>query len=174
MRKWLIIIVTLTALDLISKRIAEVYLTFGEPVSILPLLNMRLVYNTGAAFSLLSDAGGWQRWLFVVLAIGVCIYILNWLRKLKPEETLLGYSLTLILSGALGNLSDRIVYAKVTDFIDFYYPSTNECIYLFFNISGNSCHWPTFNFADIFISIGAILLIISFFREERSHETHSN
>ena len=170
MRKWLIVIFTLTALDLVTKRLAEAYLTFGEPVSIIPLFNLRLVYNTGAAFSLLSDAGGWQRWFFVVLAIGVCIYILNWLRKLGSQEIILGSSLSLILSGALGNLSDRVIYAKVTDFIDFYYPSQSECIYFFFNLPGNTCHWPTFNLADIYISIGAVLLLISLLRENRSNE----
>ena len=170
MRKWLILIVSLTALDLVTKRLAETYLTFGEPVLIIPLINFRLVYNTGAAFSLLSDAGGWQRWLFVVLAIGVCIYILNWIRKLDSKEILLGTSLTLILSGALGNLSDRVIYAKVTDFIDFYYPSQSECIYLFFKLPGDTCHWPTFNLADIYISIGAVLLLLSLLRENRTNE----
>ena len=174
MRKWLIIIVALTALDLITKRVAEAYLVFGEAVPIIPFLNLRLVYNTGAAFSLLSDAGGWQRWFFIVLAIGVCIYILNWLRKLQSEEVLLGYSLCLILSGALGNVSDRIIYAKVTDFIDFYYPSKDACIYLFFRLPNNTCHWPTFNLADIFISVGAILLIISFFRENSLNGRDAN
>ena len=174
MRKWIILIVSLTALDLVTKRLAEAYLTFGEPVLIIPLINFRLVYNTGAAFSLLSDAGGWQRWLFVVLAIGVCIYILNWIRKLDSKEILLGTSLMLILSGALGNLSDRVIYAKVTDFIDFYYPSQSECIYFFTKLPGDTCHWPTFNLADIYISIGAVLLLLSLLRENRTNETDTD
>ncbi|MEM7303988.1 MAG: signal peptidase II [Pseudomonadota bacterium] len=174
MRNWLILIALLTALDLTTKRIAEAYLSFGEPVPMIPLLNLRLIYNTGAAWGMLSDAGGWQRWLFIVIALGVCIYILNWLRKLNAEEKLLGISLSLVLSGALGNMSDRIIYAKVTDFIDFYYPSQTECLYIFFRLPDQTCHWPTFNFADIFISVGAILLITSFFREVKSDETGSN
>lgn len=171
MRNWLIVIATLTALDLVTKRIAEATLVFGEPVSLIPLFNFRLVYNTGAAWSMLSDAGGWQRWFFIVIALGVCIYILNWLRKLQPEEKLLGVSLSLVLSGALGNLSDRIVYAKVTDFIDFYYPTENECLFFFFRLPGNTCHWPTFNLADIFISIGAALLLFSILRDNKTNET---
>ncbi|MCL4155764.1 UNVERIFIED_CONTAM: hypothetical protein GTU68_047748, partial [Idotea baltica] len=87
----------------------------------MPMFNWMLVYNEGAAFSFLSEAGGWQRWFFVALATAVCIYIFNWLRKLKPSEVLLGTSLSLILSGALGNLIDRAIYGKVTDFIDFHY-----------------------------------------------------
>ena len=174
MRKWLVVIFTLTALDLASKRIAEAYLTYAEPVAIIPLLNFRLVYNTGAAWSLLSDAGGWQRWFFIVIAIGVCLYILNWLRKLQPGEGLMGISLSLVLSGALGNLSDRIVYAKVTDFIDFYYPSQNECLFFFFRLPENTCHWPTFNLADIFISVGAVLLLINLLLEKKVDETGAN
>ena len=171
MRKWLIVIVSLTALDLATKRIAEAYLTYAEPVPLIPFFNFRLVYNTGAAWSMLSDAGGWQRWFFIVIAIGVCIYILNWLRKLQPDDKLMGISLSMVLSGALGNLSDRNIYAKVTDFIDFYYSSQNECLFFFFRLPGNTCHWPTFNLADIFISIGAMFLIINLLLEKKANET---
>ena len=168
MRKWLYLIAILTAIDQITKYLAQELLVHAEPVPIIPHFNFLLVYNTGAAFSFLSDAGGWQRWFFVALAIGVCIYILIWLRNLKNSQTVLGLGLSLILSGALGNLIDRILYGKVTDFIDFFYLSQNECLFFFFRLPQNTCHWPTFNVADILISIGAGILLIQLLREPSS------
>ena len=130
-----------------------------------------LVYNKGAAFSFLSNAGGWQRWFFVVLALTVCIYLLYWLKSLKTSNTLLGIGISLIISGALGNLIDRALYGKVTDFIDFYYQA-DSCLYFFYRLPDSSCHWPTFNIADILISIGAILMAIQIFRENPTDETN--
>lgn len=166
MRKSIYLIAILTAIDQITKKIAEEALQFGEAISVLPYLNFRLVYNKGAAFSFLSEAGGWQRWFFVVLATGVCAYILYWLSTLKPSEKLTKLSLVFVLSGALGNLIDRILFAKVTDFIDMYYPSSDACIFFFFQLPGNTCHWPTFNIADILITIGAGLLFIDLLRNK--------
>lgn len=174
MRKWLVLIFILTGLDQISKRLAEQALEFAQPEPIMPLFNFMLVYNKGAAFSFLSEAGGWQRWFFVILALAVCIYIFNWLRKLGDNEILLGTSLSLILSGALGNLIDRALFGKVTDFIDFYYSSSQECIYFFFALQNNTCHWPTFNIADILISIGAALLILQILFEKPGVENNTN
>ena len=164
MRKWLILIAILTFIDQITKRIAEANLHFADPVAVMPMFNFMLVYNEGAAFSFLSQAGGWQRWFFVVLALGVCAYLLYWLRSITKSQVLLGLSLSLIISGALGNLIDRVLYGKVTDFIDFYYQA-DSCIYFFFNLPKQGCHWPTFNIADILISLGAILMAIQIFRE---------
>ena len=168
MRKWLLLIAVLTAVDQVTKHLAQIFLNFAEPQPIIPFFNFMLVYNTGAAFSFLSDAGGWQRWFFVALAIGVCVYILVWLRGLKDNQLFLGIGLSLILSGALGNLIDRILYGKVTDFIDFFYPTQNECLFFFFRLPQNTCHWPTFNIADILISIGAGILLIHLLREPNS------
>jgi signal peptidase II len=173
MRKWAILIIALTLIDQITKRFAEATLEFAQPIPAMPMFNWMLVYNEGAAFSFLSEAGGWQRWFFVALATAVCFYIYNWLRKLKSSEVLLGTSLSLVLSGALGNLIDRAIYGKVTDFIDFYYKA-DECIYFFFRSPSGSCHWPTFNVADILITLGASLLVIQIFQEPSSNETHTN
>jgi signal peptidase II len=173
MRKWTILVITLTIIDQITKRFAEATLEFAQPIPAMPMFNWMLVYNEGAAFSFLSEAGGWQRWFFVALASAVCIYIFNWLSKLKNSEILLGTSLSFILSGALGNLIDRAIYAKVTDFIDFYYQA-DECIYFFFRSPHGGCHWPTFNIADILITLGASLLIIQIFKEPSADDTHSN
>jgi signal peptidase II len=168
MRKWIYTVAILIAVDQITKKIAEELLEFGEAIAVLPYLNFRLVYNKGAAFSFLSEAGGWQRWFFVGLATSVCAYILYWLSTLKPNEQLTKLSLVFVLSGALGNLIDRILFAKVTDFIDVYYPSSDACIFFFFHLPSNTCHWPTFNIADILITIGASLLFIDLIRSKSS------
>ena len=167
MRNWLVLIVVLTGIDQVSKFIAQSTLVFAEPVPLVTFVNFMLVYNKGAAFSFLSDAGGWQRWFFVGLAIVVCIYLLLWLRGLKKGQAFLGVGLSLVLSGALGNLVDRIIYGKVTDFIDFFYPSQNECLIFFFYLPTNTCHWPTFNIADILITIGAGILILHLIKDAR-------
>lgn len=169
MRNWLVLIFVLTIIDQASKRIAEASLQFAEPVPFISMFNFMLVYNEGAAFSFLSQAGGWQRWFFVILATAVCAYLFYWLRSLKTSQKFLGLSLSLIISGALGNLIDRAIYGKVTDFIDFYYQA-DSCIYFFFLIPNHGCHWPTFNIADILISIGAILMAIQIFRETPADE----
>lgn len=173
MRNWLLLISILVVIDQATKRIAEASLQFAEPVPVFPMFNFMLVYNEGAAFSLLSEAGGWQRWFFVVLAISVCAYLLYWLRSLKPHEKLLGVGLSLIISGALGNLIDRALFGKVTDFIDFHYQA-DSCIYFFFYLPGGSCHWPTFNIADILISVGAVFMAIQIFREPTNHTASAN
>lgn len=171
MRKWVLLIVVFTAADQITKQIAQATLNFAEPVPIIPFFNFMLVYNTGAAFSFLSDAGGWQRWFFIALAAAVCLYILFWLRSLKDDQSFLGLGLCFILGGALGNLIDRILFGKVTDFIDFFYLTQNECLPLFFRLPDNGCHWPTFNIADTLITIGAGILLLQLFLEARTaHE----
>lgn len=172
MRKWILLIVIFTAADQISKQMAQATLNFAEPVPVSPFLNFMLVYNTGAAFSFLSDAGGWQRWFFIALAASVCLYILYWLRSLKDEQPILGLGLCLILGGALGNLIDRILFGKVIDFIDIFYPAQNECLPLFFRLPGSGCHWPTFNVADILITIGAGILLLQLLRE--AHTAHES
>ena len=148
------------AFDQVSKQIALKLLTPFEPYSFLPLFNFSLTFNKGAAFSLLSNAGGWQRWFFTILAIGVGIFILFWLKKLTSKEKLLALSLTMILGGAIGNVIDRLLYGHVVDFIDWFYYSTTGCLPFFYGLNNSTCHWPTFNIADSAIFIGAVLMII--------------
>ncbi|WP_006786284.1 signal peptidase II [Thiorhodospira sibirica] len=145
MHKWLSLSALIIILDQLTKWFAERTLPLFEPVAILPFLNFTLVYNTGAAFSLLSQAGGWQRWFFVSLALVVSVFIIVWLKQLKPEERLTATGLALLLGGAIGNLIDRLWHGKVIDFIDMH-------------VAGY--HWPAFNIADAAISMGAVLLII--------------
>jgi len=104
-----------------------------------------LSYNTGAAFSFLGGAGGWQRWFFVGLAALVSIIIYSWLKKLDRSQAWLASALALILGGAIGNVIDRIYHGYVIDFIQWYYASY---------------YWPSFNIADAAICIGAAILII--------------
>ncbi len=108
-------------------------------------LNLHLAHNTGAAFGLLGDAGGWQRWMFIAIAVIISITIVTWARRLQKKDKLEILCLGLILGGAIGNLTDRIRFGYVIDFIDFHI---------------GTWHWYTFNIADSAICIGAVLLCI--------------
>ena len=149
MLKWLWLSLIIIILDQLTKFWASSALDYATPVAIMPMFNLTLLHNTGAAFSFLSEAGGWQRWFFALIAIVISIALLIWLKMLKPNQTLLAVGLALLLGGALGNLWDRLLFGYVVDFIDIYY--------------GNA-HWPAFNIADSAISIGAALLIFDSFR----------
>ena len=145
MLKWLWLSVSLIVVDQITKQLAENVLTLYQTVAVMPFFNIVLVYNTGAAFSFLADASGWQRWFFLSLSIVISIVLLIWLGRLRSDQRLQAVALALILSGAIGNLVDRAIYGHVIDFLDVYY---------------GQWHWPAFNVADSAITIGAILLII--------------
>jgi len=114
---------------------------------------LRFSFNPGAAFSLLADHPGWQRWFFAVIAVAASIGLTLWMRRLKADEALLGASLAAIIGGALGNLYDRLVHGYVVDFLSFH-------------VAG--WYYPAFNVADIGITLGAIGLIWeSVFGEKR-------
>jgi signal peptidase II len=157
---WCLLIITLVGLDQITKQLAEAYLSLYESRPLLPLVNLSLVYNPGAAFSFLSNADGWQRWFFLGLSLSISIILVIWLTRLGPGETWTRLALSLILAGAVGNLIDRAAYGHVIDFIDFFYPTSGNCLPLFVR-SGQTCHWPTFNIADSAISVGAVVLLLS-------------
>ncbi len=144
LQRWLWITLCVVIFDQASKLLADNLLQYHRPVDIMPMFNLTLLYNKGAAFSFLANAGGWQRWFFLILTTAVSIFIYFWLRKLKPHQRLQYTALALILGGAIGNLIDRAIYGYVIDFIDVYY---------------GSYHWPAFNIADSAITIGAFLLI---------------
>lgn len=145
MLKWLWLSGLVIVLDQASKWLAERILELHTPVPIMPSFNLTLVYNTGAAFSFLSGAGGWQRWFFSLLAVVVSAVIVFWLKRLTSEDKWTAVGLALVLGGALGNLLDRLLYGHVIDFIQWYY---------------KSFYWPTFNIADSAISVGATVLIL--------------
>lgn len=140
---WLAVL--LVALDQITKLWVTAQLSPGESWALMPSINFTLVYNYGAAFSFLADMGGWQRWFFSLLAFVVSGMLVLWLRKLPKVWTLEVLGLNFILSGAIGNVIDRLYQGKVTDFIDFYL--------------GN-WHYATFNVADICVFLGAMFLLI--------------
>lgn len=143
-------IATLTLfLDQVSKWQALLHLQLGVPEEVLPFLNWLLLLNPGAAFSFLAQGSGWQRWFFTILGLIACVYILYLLRK-NQSDKLLGWALSLILGGALGNVIDRLMYGAVIDFIDVHYANW---------------HWPAFNIADSAICIGAALIIFGELRK---------
>lgn len=142
---WLLMSAVIIALDWWTKGLATQSLTLYRPVEVNSWLNMTLAHNYGAAFSFLSDAGGWQRWLFTILASVVTMVLIVWLLRLPKEERVTGAALGLIIGGAVGNLIDRINLGYVVDFIDVYYRTS---------------HWPAFNLADSAITGGVILLLV--------------
>ena len=159
MLKWLWLSLLVILADQFSKQAALQSLIQYEPVALLPYFNLSLTFNEGAAFSFLSQAGGWQRWFLSVLAIAISVFILVWLKTLDAGEKLLACGLALVLGGAIGNVIDRIVLGKVTDFIDWYYPSGDSCLPFFYRLNEATCHWPTFNLADSAIFLGVVLVL---------------
>jgi signal peptidase II len=133
--------------DQLSKYLALEHLRQAD-IALTPFLNLALAYNTGAAFSFLAGAGGWQNGFFVLVAVAVSGVILLMLRRLGKADRQVAVALMLVLGGALGNVVDRVRFGYVVDFIDVYY---------------RHWHWPTFNVADSAITVGAILLALDAF-----------
>lgn len=141
---WLGLSSFLLILDQLTKVIAKNSLFEGVSQPVTSFLNWTLVYNSGAAFSFLAQAGGWQRWFFTSVGI-IAALIMIWLIRKNSHQTIFSLALSLVLSGAIGNVIDRIIYGAVVDFVDVHYMGW---------------HWPAFNIADSAITIGVILLII--------------
>ena len=148
---WLWCSLAVVIVDQSTKLAAVSLLDPSASVELISTLDLVLVYNTGAAFSLLSTAGGWQRWLFIGLALAICIFVFHWLRDLPRHARWIPLALSLILGGAVGNLIDRVHIGAVVDFIDFHV---------------GDWHWPAFNVADAAICVGAALLVLGMFRRE--------
>ncbi|MBT3010507.1 MAG: signal peptidase II [Candidatus Thiodiazotropha sp. (ex Lucina aurantia)] len=144
MTRWLWLSLLVILLDQSTKQLAESTLTLYESVSVLPFFDLTLLYNKGAAFSFLSDQGGWQRWFFIVLAIVVCIVLVGWLWRLKRDELWVAVALSLIIGGAIGNVIDRILFGQVIDFLHFHYQQH---------------YFPAFNVADSAITVGVIIML---------------
>ena len=132
-------------LDQLTKWVVLEHIRFGETIYVAPFWNWVLTYNPGAAFSLLADQPGWQRWFFTVLALAVSGWIALELRK-SVHNKLLSLALALVMGGALGNVIDRIRFGAVVDFIQWH---------------AAGYYWPAFNVADSAITVGAILLAFS-------------
>ena len=146
--KWLGLSLLALILDQLSKLVVVNSMQLYQSIPITSFFKLTYVRNTGAAFSFLSDAGGWQRWFFAGLAILIIMIISVWLTRWKQHETLLAVALSLVLGGAIGNLIDRLAYGYVIDFLDVYY---------------QTWHWPAFNVADSAITLGVILMLLESF-----------
>ena len=143
-------------LDQYTKALATAELQYRVPVEITAWFDLMLAHNTGAAFSFLASAGGWQRWFLAGVAMVVSVVVGIWLTRLKHSERMLGIALGLVLGGGLGNLIDRVSLGYVVDFISWHY---------------NDWYWPAFNIADSAICVGAVLLVWdSFFGESSKQE----
>ena len=157
---WIGTALAIILVDQVTKYLASQHLAYGEGIEITSFFFFTLAHNTGAAFSLLANAGGWQRWFFVALGVIVAVSLVIWMYRLKPHEKLTGWSLALVLGGALGNVIDRVVFGYVIDFID---------VYL------GSYRWPAFNVADSAICVGAVILVVqSLFSNEEQKDSSSS
>jgi signal peptidase II len=155
--RWFALALAVVIADQVTKAIVLARFFLGERVEVTGFFNMVLVYNKGAAFSFLSDAGGWQTPALVVFAL-VAIGLVGTFIMRSPGRPMLNTGLGLILGGALGNLIDRLRYGQVVDFLDFH---------------AAGWHWPAFNVADSAITVGAALLILEGFvhREGRARSS---
>lgn len=143
MLKWLGLAIAVIALDHLTKWWVSSSLDHQEAITVLPFFSLVLVHNTGAAFSFLADAGGWQRWFFIAVGVIATVIIVRLLNR-HAHESRMAFSLALVLGGALGNVIDRVMLGHVVDFLYFHYQDLG---------------WPAFNVADSAISVGAALLI---------------
>jgi signal peptidase II len=151
MRKYIVIAFLIVILDLITKQWIFNHLDFGSALVITPFLNIVHFQNTGAAFSFLSEASGWQRYFFIVVSL-VAIFIIIRLMHQRLKQPLSCLALAFILGGAIGNLCDRSFYGFVIDFIYVHY---------------EAYYWPAFNVADSFISIGVALILYDAFKNKK-------
>jgi signal peptidase II len=152
---WYRLAVLVIIVDQLTKVWVTKTLEYNDPKVILPFFDIVLHHNTGAAFSFLHDAGGWQSWLFSGIALVVGAGIMVWMARLKRGQTLLMASLALVLGGAIGNVIDRLRFGYVVDFLSVHYAD----IYRF----------PTFNIADAAITIGAALMLLDMVRNPQNH-----
>lgn len=155
---WLVLSLLVLVIDQISKAHFEGSLEMFQQIVVIPdYFSWTLAYNTGAAFSFLADGGGWQRWLFALIAVVVSAVLVVWLKRLGRDDTWLAIALALVLGGALGNLYDRIALGHVIDFILVHWQ--------------NRHYFPAFNFADSAITVGAIMLALDMFKSKKTGET---
>ncbi len=148
MLKWLWLSLIALVLDQWTKIAVDGSMRLYESIAVIPGFNLTYVHNTGAAFSFLSEASGWQRWFFAAMALIISTILTVWLYRLKEHQTLLAIALSLVLGGAIGNLIDRVAYGYVIDFLDVYY---------------QTWHWPAFNIADSAICVGVFLMVLESF-----------
>jgi len=168
---WLCLALLIFIADQVTKSWAASVLSYSDPQSFLPFFNFTLLHNYGAAFSFLSDAGGWQRWFFGIVALAVSVFLVVWIFKLESSKKIELAGLSFILGGAVGNLYDRIVLGYVIDFVDWFYPAAESCLPFFYGRPElQTCHWPAFNIADSSILLGVALLIVDMFFADKEQK----
>ena len=151
MLQWLGLAFVLLLIDQFTKVLIVGFYRLGDGTYVTSFFNVVRVHNRGAAFSFLSDASGWQRWFFTVLALCAVVFIV-WMLRSHPGQKLFCFAMSCILGGAMGNLIDRLLYGYVVDFLDFHW---------------RGMHFPAFNVADSAITIGAACLILDELRRVR-------
>lgn len=149
---WLALAVAVIGVDQLSKWWVLTHFHYMESLPVTSFFNLFLVFNPGAAFSFLANAGGWQKWFFIALALGVSLWLLMLLRQ-HARERLLPAALALVLGGAIGNVIDRLRFDAVVDFLDFH-------------LAGH--HWPAFNIADSAITVGVVLMLLHQFQRRET------
>lgn len=163
--KWLWLSILVILVDQLTKYFVNSSLQLYESVELINGFKLTLRYNTGVAFSFLSDAGSWTRWLFVALSTVISIMIIIWIYMTPPHRKWVCCSLGLILGGAVGNLLDRAIFGYVIDFIDV---SLTFIPLRLFN------PWPVFNLADSALTVGVVMMIIDTFWFDKAFvSTHS-
>ena len=150
---WLGIAAVIVVLDQLTKALIVARFALGDSVTVTSFFNVVRAHNSGAAFSFLAGASGWQRWFFIGLAVAVSVALVTWIWRAPRGDKLLPFALSLILGGAVGNLIDRVVHGYVVDFIHAHW---------------GAAYFPAFNVADSAITIGAVLLLLDAFREHRA------
>ncbi|WP_012071889.1 signal peptidase II [Marinomonas sp.] len=156
-QRWWALALILFVLDWVTKQAIESNLFYGQEIAVFPFFDLTLRYNTGAAFSFLAQAGGWQRWFFSLIALAVVVGISWRLVKIAETNRLESLALTFVLGGAIGNLYDRLVYGHVVDFLQFHWQQ--------------SWYFPAFNLADSAITIGVILMLLESFVTKKQEGT---
>jgi signal peptidase II len=148
---WLGLAALLVVADQGTKQLILATYQLGDSTFVTSFFNIVRVHNTGAAFSFLAQAGGWQRWFFTVVGVGASIFIV-WMLRSNPGQKLFAFALACILGGALGNVIDRLLHGYVVDWLDFHWGFLQGLF--------PGGHFPSFNIADVAISVGAIALIL--------------
>lgn len=153
MLSWIWLSVVVLAFDQVTKRWVDGSMQLYQSIELVPSLQLTYLQNQGAAFSFLAGAGGWQRWFFIGIALIASLLICRWLMRLGKTQRWEAAAWALILGGALGNLTDRILYGYVIDFIDVYY---------------GRWHFPAFNVADSAVTLGVAMLLVDAVRGQRN------
>ena len=147
---WLGFALVILIADQITKVMVIGSFELGDSQTVTSYFNLVRVHNSGAAFSFLSTASGWQRWFFTGIGLVAAVYIV-WMLRSHPEQTLFCFALSLVLGGAIGNVIDRVLWGHVVDFLDFHWAWLSPVFY--------QGHFPAFNVADSAISVGVVCLI---------------